>query len=502
MANSSGVVDRSTFTVDLAPAAFFHAPSGVQYRILNKGESYWFHFTRDALNRGPAIAGERRFDFFVGSGSVGRSFLYSSGGFLFQAPVSYYSRRRQWGASPGYESHTRMNLIRAVGPECLECHASQLQPVRGTQNGFANIPFLENGVSCERCHGPAQPHVSRITAGQTSGDTGIVNPARLEPGRRDSVCAQCHLTGEARIFRAGRSLSTFRPGDLLSDHVSSFVWSTTASEMKATSHFEKLWQSRCKKESGDRLWCGTCHDPHFVPAEKSRAEYFRAKCLTCHRETDCRLSSALRAANQDDCAACHMPKTPVIDAGHTVYTDHSIPVRPRANLTEPSVGKLQLQSFWGNRVDTRALGLAYAEAASQLKKDALYDRAFDLLRKAAIEEAPDAQVLLQLGFIYDRRGQEKEAEAHYRRCLEQDPSQTVAAVNLGGMLAKKGQYPEALKLWKDALSRNPGLETGRIFAAVAYLRSGKRHEAREQLMEALRYNPDSQSAQDMLAGLK
>ena len=40
----------------------------------------------------------------------------------------------------------------------------------------------------------------------------MANPAKLAPYARDSVCAQCHLTGEARIERAGRRFAEFRAG--------------------------------------------------------------------------------------------------------------------------------------------------------------------------------------------------------------------------------------------------------------------------------------------------
>ena len=41
----------------------------------------------------------------------------------------------------------------------------------------------------------------------------MVNPAKLTAERRDSVCMQCHLEGEARIARAGRSQDDYRPGE-------------------------------------------------------------------------------------------------------------------------------------------------------------------------------------------------------------------------------------------------------------------------------------------------
>src|SRR5262249_5199815 len=156
-------------------------------------------------------------DFFIGSGSAARSFLWSKEGFLFQSPVTWYAGPARWDLSPGYESKGGPDLGRAIEPECLNCHASRLQPVAGTRNGYRRPPFRAPGVGCERCHGPGAGHVLAPRP------TNIVNPAKLQARRRDSVCAQCHLTGMERIERPGRSLLAFQPGDDLGDYAVSFV---------------------------------------------------------------------------------------------------------------------------------------------------------------------------------------------------------------------------------------------------------------------------------------
>jgi hypothetical protein len=107
-------------------------------------------------------------------------------------------------------------MNRPIDASCLLCHASQPQPIFGTQNRFAEPPFKGGGVSCERCHGPGSLHVE--------GKAKLVNPAKLDAARRDSVCAQCHLSGEARVERTDKRLARFRPGDRLADYVSFFCF--------------------------------------------------------------------------------------------------------------------------------------------------------------------------------------------------------------------------------------------------------------------------------------
>src|SRR5205823_5935045 len=226
------------------------------YRVAPSAEGYRLEFSRSAAG----VRGERTLEWFIGSGSVGRSYLFSLDGFLFQSPVSYYSLAAKWDISPGYRQYRTINLTRAIETACLQCHASRLQPLAGVQNRFGRPPFLEGGVGCERCHGPGKNHVAKMISGNRTGPSEIVNPVKLDAARRDSVCAQCHLTGAARIPRAQAKDNSYRPGALLSDHFAYFVWTGAGSSIVgANSHFEQLQQSACKKASGERLWCGSCH---------------------------------------------------------------------------------------------------------------------------------------------------------------------------------------------------------------------------------------------------
>src|SRR5437870_5202332 len=132
--------------------------------------------------------------------------------------------------------------------------------------------------------------------------------------------------------------------------------------MSANSHFEELQQSRCKQASGDRLWCGSCHNPHSEPEAAKRTAYYQARCLHCHESSPCKENSATRRKAQDDCVGCHMPKAQVRETEHAVFTDHSIPRRQRQSAGSPASGP-SLTPFWKRPVDERDLGLAYAMAA-------------------------------------------------------------------------------------------------------------------------------------------
>jgi hypothetical protein len=410
----------------LTPGSFRHAASQVHYDIDANGSV--------RLSKGDA-RDQRQLSYYIGSGVAGRSFAYARDGFLFEAPVTWYAQTGSWDVSPGYASDSTSRWSRAIEPSCLFCHASQIRSREGTLNAYADPAFDQNGVACERCHGPGSLHIE--------GKAKMVNPAALAPARRDAICAQCHLTGESRVARAGRQLTDYSPGDVLSDFVAYLV-PTEPGDFQVNSHVEKLAESACKRSAGDRLWCGTCHDPHTVTAPSERAAWFRAKCQSCHDAAQC--------ARGFDCVACHMPKTRAADAGHGVFTDHSIPRVPgRARVQTAASWKLR--GFSAADAGDRELGLAYAEVGVRTGNRQQQAEAIRLLTAAP----QDAEVQVRLADLQERAGNSGRALALYQAALRQDPNAVVALVNLGRLYGSSGLLDQAIALWREALKRNPCL---------------------------------------------
>ena len=484
MAMTSGQADRAQPPESFDRAAFAH--DGFRYRVTR---DYSVEF---AKSTGGDLHGRKPLAYFVGSGTTARSYLLDADGFLYEAPVAYYSADAKWDLAPGYDTYAYPFLTRPVLPACLNCHASFLDVAPLAQNRFGRPPFREGGVACERCHGPGEAHVQNGAA--------ILNPAKLAPDRRDSICAQCHLSGEVRVMRAGATWQTYRPGDRLSDSVTVFVPEGSTPGMRVTSHFEKLAQSACKRASGDRLWCGTCHDPHSVPAPAERAAWFRAKCLACHSAgAACKESPSARAARHDDCTACHMPKNPVADAQHVVYTDHSIPRRPR--LTAAAAPEAALVRFDGAPASPRDLALAYAIRAVRLHTPSSQARALQRLEEIAPAAHDDAEVLLYLAEIYRNTNRADRAIPLYRRAMQLDPAQVTASVGLGGILFEHGQDREAIQLWQDALAKNSGLVLVGTNLALAQWRSGNLPAAEATLRKLIDLSPAFQPPRDLLKRL-
>jgi predicted CXXCH cytochrome family protein len=435
MARSSGRVGTGEFLEKLPAGAI-----GAMYRIARADRGFRMDFEHGA------VKGSRELAWFIGSGAVGRSYAFAVDGFLFQAPVSYYSAVDRWGLSPGYSGAASIQLSKPIEEPCLNCHASGVQPLQHTQNRYADPPFRTGGVSCERCHG-RHPN--------------IVNPAKLEASRRDSICEQCHLTGAARVPRRGRSIGTFRPGDRLSDHLAVFVREQLAGAPAATDHSEELARSRCKAASGDRLWCGTCHDPHSPRPATSKS------CSGCHADV------RHEVADASDCVSCHMPKRRSKEGEHVAYTDHTISRRP--STTTKSAGG-SLRSYWKQPVDARDLAIAEPSLAVL----------------EPFRSSDDPAVLAQLGQEYDRLGRAVLATQTYERLLRIDPTYAVAGAVRGIYRAREGRTREALALWQDVFSRNPALASVGINLATAQKSIGDRAGAELTIERLVRFHPDEE----------
>ena len=417
------------------------------------------------------IEGTRQLKWVIGSGRVGHSPLFSQGNRLFQSPLSYYTQAAQWQLSPGFQRRPQLDLTRVVEPSCLNCHTSGFNP---------ETLQIDVGISCERCHGQSDRHVS------SAGKVSIVNPGKLAAHERDSVCAQCHLTGSARVAKFRSAGDTYQPGKKLSDFSAIFVGgqAESSSTIGVTSHYENLALSRCKIASGDKLSCTTCHDPHSEPT--IAATHFNAKCESCHQDKPC------SKAPKGDCIQCHMPKAAGRGVDHSSYTNHSI--SRKANEAKPATGSA-LASFWSNEVNPRDLALAYAVTGKS-------NEAKPLLEAASKANPRDIQVLSQLAQIHDREGREDLARPLYESILKLEPANPTACTNLAVILVKAGSTNEAILLWRQALKANPAQTGVRMNLAQALFRQGDRTAAAAEIEQALKYDPDQPAARRMLNQLR
>ena len=498
MARSSGRAGTNEEKEHFDRAEFSDSQGAFSYRVGEESGGYFFDYTQQPTDLAGAqrIQGRRKLDYFIGSGAAARSYLLSVDGFLYLAPVAYYRNSVSWKPAPGYASSGSLYLTRPVLPGCLECHSSGVQQIAGTQNGYATPPFREGGVACERCHGAGSDHIAFGTP--------MINPAKLAAPQRDSICEQCHLSGEIRVLKPEKNDDSFRAGERLADVLTVFARAGSGSEVRVTSHAENLAASACKRASGEKMWCGSCHDPHSVPSTTQKAAYFREKCLNCHAVSDCVETRASRQAKDDDCIACHMPRNPPSDVEHVVFTDHSIPRRSSTNggpAAASSHPDAELVRFGGGEASDRDLGMAYAAVGLREANNTYIERAFQLLKEAAGGDpgAADSVSLAYLAQFYRDRQDDAHALPLYEEAWRKDRTQSAVAAAIGAYWMQLGNRDQAIIFWNDALAISPALLLVRVNLAEALLQAGHPEEARETLLKALQFDPTFQPAKDLLS---
>jgi predicted CXXCH cytochrome family protein len=476
MARASGPVADG-----LLQGGFTHQPSGVEYKVFLRGNEALMSYARPSSGLG----GERRLSFFVGSGHRGRTYLYEEEGLWFEAPINYYSKKEIWDMAPNFGNVRAMPDGLPVDSNCLHCHATEVQqPLPGARNRYATVPFKQGGIGCSACHGDASAHL----AGKGLGP--IVNPAKLMPARRDSVCLQCHLEGDTAIYRPGKSLTAFRAGEDLSDYVNYFVKEgAEAGGGRAASQYEALLRSKCKIASGDVLTCTTCHDPHGSPPESERVSFYRQKCLTCHTGEQ---FAVKHHPEQQDCAVCHMPTRATTDISHEQTTDHNIQRRPAAsNLHLASLGEngSHLVPVGNVKPGDREFGLAYEQTGMNGNREA-QQMALKLLLRAEASGADDIELHTQLGLIYQFAGQPAAARKEYDRVLALDASNNTALGNKAVLEAGSGHTATAASLLKQVVANDPSQVAAGLNLALIQCLSGNKAEASAILANLRRFDPD------------
>jgi predicted CXXCH cytochrome family protein len=364
---------------------------------------------------------------------------------------------------------------------CLRCHMSAVQHSdAGTINRYSGMPFLHGGITCEACHGDAPRHAS------SGGNAPIVNPAHLDPERRDSVCISCHLEGDVSVERAGRSALDYRAGDSISDYLAFYVYSGTSATARGVSEVEQLSESACKRASGDRMSCTSCHDPHFTPAPEQRAAFFRAKCLACHSQPEFARSHHPENA---DCTSCHMRHTGAENIPHVAWTDHRILKLPAASETRGERQQsAELSAVLSPGATKRDLAMAYYQALLD-GNPSVEPKAWKLLEEQRETIGNDAAALDAFGLLSAEHGNSRDAEEAFQQVLKLDPHDLTALSNLGTLEAKQGRLKSSVALLQSAFEANKDVTGLAMNLARVQCMDGDAAGARATLEAALVYGP-------------
>ena len=518
MARGSGLASEALHT-----GSFTHQPSGVSYRIDRKDGIARLHSTRESTQA--PLDDTEQLAFYIGSGKHGQTYLFSrstpdhQAKLWYEAPVNWYTRRAAYGMAPAFDNTASAPLALPTDANCLHCHATQIQqPLPTSVNAFADQPFLQAGIGCASCHGDATAHLN------SGGKAPMLKLATLAPTKRDSVCLQCHLEGDAMIERPGKRLSEYQPGEDLSETAIYFVnASSPKSAQRASSQYEGLLRSACRRAAGNQLTCTTCHDPHSTPAPVERVAFYRGKCLQCHADS-ARFVAATHHPEQQDCATCHMPSRSTSDISHEQNVDHDIEAYPRSltaregvrKANSPQAAALELHSLgeaktppvrYLHAVDLVAVGeapatdrergLAYAQFAAKGDRDS-YTRAHSLLRKVEFQGNADVRIHEQLGYLAQMRNDNATARTEYQAALMQSPHDVAVLSNLAVLQAQGADLPAAILSLSDVVTADPTQTAAALNLAMLQCQNGSAAAAKASLQRALRYNPDSVEARAFL----
>ena len=412
-----------------------------------------------------------RVDYVIGSGEHASGYLVDLGRHLFQSPVAYYKSRQAYDLAPGYENQPDPDFTRPVSEECVICHSGTVLHVPGTLNQYWSPAFAAEGITCERCHGPADRHLADPRAGT------IINPAKLERAARDSICEQCHLFGVARVPNPGRKLSDFLPGSPLEDTYTIYrnvmPEGMPAGDFKVISHVEQLAVSSCALNSGGRLWCATCHNPHEKLVHS--IAYYRSRCLSCHTEN----FPASHPARESDCLKCHMPQRSAKDGGHTVFTDHRIQRRTEVPVELPPSSKIAAWREPSPDLQKRNLGIAYIDVGMQRHSASFIIEGYRDLTEVQGQFPNDSDFFKWIGEALLLGKQTADAKMAFKRALQLDPDSALTEASFASPYLQEGDDTQAIAHLERAVALDPLLLPAASTLIGLYEKHGKATEAAE-----------------------
>ena len=520
MGKSFDIASRKKSAANFDHSVIFDSYSAMNYK------SHWLNdsliFTEFKIENGDTVFKRNEtVNYIVGSGQHTNSHLINVNGYLYQAPMTYYTQKQKWDLPPGFEGGFNSRFNRAIGLECITCHNSYPKFVQGSENKYDSIP---NGISCERCHGPGEAHVKQIQSGvmiDTSKhiDYSIVNPAKLSIEKQFDVCQRCHIQGNA-VLKKGKSFFDFRPGMHLTEVMDIFmpVFEGSNQEHIMASHAERLKQSKCylvsiekaeAKKSAElkpfknALTCITCHNPH-VSVKVTGTGVFNNACNKCHKGGGDKLcsenKSVLKKAD-NNCVGCHMPKSGAVDIPHVRVTDHFIrkPVSEKevnairkfvsiACINNPDACNRERGIAFINYFEKFHMGNAMLDSAKKYFSDnthadikinfeeliriaylkenwnqvAEYVKAVEnpllFLNQTSYDNA-DALTCYRIAQSYENISQNDKAEIYFKRAASLAPFHLEILNKYANILAKNGSPAGAKNIYEKIISENPRYES-------------------------------------------
>ena len=537
------------------PEPVYDPHNDFYYQPFNRGEELFIKEYRLA-GRDTVFQRVEKITYIVGSGQHTNSHIMDVNGYLYQMPLTWYMQDGLWDLPPGFGDGGNLRFERPIPLQCITCHNAMPVYVEGSENRYDAVP---HGIDCERCHGPGSIHVREMQTGNavnvaTEIDYTIVNPGKLPLDLQFDICEGCHTQG-ASVFKEGKTFADFRPGMPLTD-IENVFWPRYADSVRQfvmASHPDRLQLSQCflqSQEEGrqDRgyapMTCITCHDPH-LSIETLGADHYNQTCQSCHgaeQDVLCSEDEAVRAAEADNCVACHMPVSGSADIPHVRITDHFIrkPDRAVAQLLsseeveaqkqfvrlaslveesptdrEVAEGYLVYYEEVTNHpgfLDSAAVYLAKARQTTSLQAVAdplirvlfLQEKYDDIVALAPSLNVPalrDAWTFYRIGEAFLAKGQPSEAGRYFEHAVDRAPAHLRFLNKLASAYSQQGRQPEAIALFDTVLEANPKFSEAYNNRGFARVLLGDAEGAEADFLAALALDPDLDRALANIASL-
>lgn len=530
---------------DLARPWRSDATFGAHAVVYDKDLDYYYKpFFRDSLlyvleyrleGKDTVHKREERIDYIIGSGHHTNSHMIHRNGYLFQAPITYYTQEGKWDLAPGYEKGASSRFNRIIATECLTCHNHFPKHVSESENKYLEMP---RGIECERCHGPGSIHVQEKLKGiivDTSkyADYSITNPRHLPRDLQMDLCQRCHLQGVA-VLNEGKTFFDFRPGMMLSEVMQVFLPRFTNSHERfiMASQADRLRLSPCYLKSED-LSCISCHNPHHSVKSNDNKRY-NETCLSCHpsgKKNFCSTPEAERKLENDNCVKCHMRRSGSIDIPHITITDHNIR-KETAGLKITEKEKNEIAAFLGlecltserpseldmakgyialydkfmkepSVLDSVAFYLKKSKASDKEKfktkvhyyfASEQYSEIIAVSKSENISELNDAWTLYRIGEAYYRTQQLKEALPNFEKAVKLKKYNLDFQEKLAVLYARMGQSSKAKEIFSFVLSEDPARPLSLSNLGLIAASSNDFERALYYYNKALSFDPDYETA--------
>jgi tetratricopeptide (TPR) repeat protein len=324
----------------LTPQAEEIAIGDFRYRADIKGDTGW------VIERGPEGEKKYRIDHVMGGKNVYYFLTALDRGRLQTLPVAYDVNKKEWldmAASgvrhfPGQtdEPINWKDWQYTFNTACYGCHVSQVTTNYDLKTDTYQTKWVEPGINCETCHGPAGEHVRVCEAapkGTVPKDLKITRGGRdFSKEQNNATCSSCHA-------KAVVLTDTFQPGDKFFDHfglvtLESSDYYPDGRDLGENYTYTSWLMSPCVKSG--KLDCLHCHTSSGRYRFKAEDKANQA-CMPCHKEkvSDTTEHTHHKAdSSGNKCIACHMPTT---EFARMRRSDHSmLPPTPAATTAYQS----------------------------------------------------------------------------------------------------------------------------------------------------------------------